>query len=176
LEDGKVLKLDYRGAPQTVEVMRRAALESQNSLEVRKLCEDTCCDLQSKDYLSEYIAIYNMSLQRCRYMRDPRTVELVKAPYLVAREILNGGTPSVDCDDYAALIAACVLAMGGSPRYVTVAFRDQFYGRQRQYSHVFCQAFEPRSKQWVTLDPVAAERTKQMMKDTRAAKTWAIGT
>lgn len=175
MEEGKVLKFDYRGAPQTVSVMRRAALESQNSMPVREFCEEICGQLQSKDYLSEYLAIYHAVLQRCRYMRDPRTVELVRAPYVIARELLYGRTPCVDCDDEACFIAACVLAMGGTPRFCTVAFRDMFFEGKRQYSHVYCQAFEPRMQQWITLDPVAAERTKQMLKDIRAIKTWPIG-
>lgn len=175
LEPGKVLKFDYRGAPQTVDVMRRAALEAQFTMPVREFCEEVCSGLQSKDYLSEYLAIYHSVLQRCRYMRDPRTVELVRAPYVVARELLHGGVPCLDCDDEAAFICACVLAVGGTPRITTVAFRDMFYNGQRQYSHVYCEAFEPKSRQWIVLDPVAAERTKQMLKDVRAAKTWAVG-
>lgn len=97
MEPGKVLKFDYRGAPQTVDVMRRAALEAQFTMPVREFCEDVCQGLQSKDYLSEYLAIYHAVLQRCRYMRDPRTVELVRAPYVIAGELLHGRVPQVDC-------------------------------------------------------------------------------
>jgi hypothetical protein len=174
-EHDRVLKFDYRGAPQTVGVLRRAALESQDKMSVREFCEDTCGGLDSKDYLSEYLAIYYALLQRTRYMRDPRTVELVKAPYIIAEQMLRGGRPSIDCDDYSGFIAACVLAMGGTPRLCTVAFRDMFYEGRRQYSHVFCEAFEPRSNQWIVLDPVAAERTKQMLRDVRAIKVWSVG-
>lgn len=155
--------------------MRRAVLESQDHFVLREFCEQVCSGLASKDYLSEYLAIYHAILGRCRYMRDPRTVELVRAPHIVARQLLTGQVPQLDCDDEGAMIAACVTAMGGTARLVTVAFQDMFYEGRRQYSHVFCEALEPRSRQWIVLDPVAAERTKQMLKDVRASKIWPIG-
>src|SRR5262245_8921602 len=99
--------------------MRKAALSSQEHLPVRQLAEEICQGVASKDYGSEYLAIYYFILGRCRYMRDPRTVELVKAPYLVATDILKGKIPSIDCDDMAALIAALILAVGGKPELVT---------------------------------------------------------
>lgn len=170
----KVLKLDYRGAPQTIQVMRRAALDSQSNLAVRQLAEVACERLDSKDYTSEYLALYNLLLQKCRYMRDPRTVELVRAPYLVAQEILQGGRPNLDCDDLSAMLAALVLAVGGNVRFVTVAFRNAFFNGQRQYSHVFAQALEPRTGLWIVLDPVAAEKTGEMMTRITAAAVWPV--
>lgn len=170
----RVLQFDYRGAPQTVSVMRHAALASQNHLSIRQLVEEICQDLDSKDYSSEYLAIYYFCLARTRYMRDPRTVELVKSPHIVATDILAGKTPSLDCDDVAALIAALVLSVGGKPEFVTVAFRDMFHNGERQYSHVLCRAQEPRSLKFVVLDPVSAEKTNEMLRRVRAAKVWPI--
>jgi hypothetical protein len=154
--------------------MRRAALESQTNLAVRQLAEAICCRLDSKDYTSEYLALYNMVLQRCRYMRDPRTVELVRAPYLVSQEILQGGRPNLDCDDMAVLLGALVLAVGGNVRFVTVAFKNAFYQGQRQFSHVFAQALEPRNGLWITLDPVAADKTAEMMARIKAAAVYPV--
>ena len=74
----KVLRLPYRGAPQTVSVLTRAALRSQSDLHVRLLAEDIAAGLGSKDYLSETLGVYYFLLGNTRYMRDPRTVELVK--------------------------------------------------------------------------------------------------
>lgn len=170
----RVLKFDYRGAPQTIGVMRSAALESQNHLAVRELAEEICQGVDSKDYGSEYLAIYHAILGRTRYMRDPRTVELVKAPYVIATDILRGKVPSIDCDDSACLIGSLCLAMGGVAQFVTVAFRHQFVGQQRQYSHVLSRALEPKTGQWVVLDAVAAERTPKMLRDAVASKVWPI--
>lgn len=155
-------------------VIGDAALSSQHDYNLRLLVERIVAGLPSKDYLGEYLAYYYFVLGNCRYMRDPRTVELVRAPNVVARELANGKKPSLDCDDMAALLAAMVLMGGGSARVVTVAFRHMFHNGDRQYSHVFAQAKEPMSGTWVTLDPVAASRTKQMLGRAVAAKIWPI--
>ena len=174
VDDSKILQFEYRGAPQTIDVMRKAALVSQSRIVVRRLAEMVCERLDSKDYVSEYLAINNFLLQRTRYMRDPRTVELVRAPYIVAEEILAGGRPNLDCDDLAAMLGAMILAVGGSVRFVTVAFRNAFFNGKRQYSHVFAQALEPRTGLWIVLDPVAAEKTDDMMARVKAAAVWPV--
>mgnify|MGYP000948450158 CR=1 FL=1 len=173
--DDRVLKFDYRGAPQTVGLLRRAALESQEHIALRKLAELWCGGLDSKDYVSEYLACNYGCLQRTRYMRDPRTVEFVRAPYLIAQEILSGGRPSLDCDDYTSFLCGLCLAMGGQCRIVTVAFRKVYFQGRIQYSHVFMQAREPSTGVWITLDPVAAENTSTMLKrKIVAAATWPV--
>lgn len=173
-ESDRVLKFDYRGAPQTIGVMRHAALSSQHDLAVRQLAERWCAGIDSKDYISEYLALYHNVLRATRYMRDPRTVELVRAPYIVARDILAGQRPSLDCDDCACLLAALVLAVGGVAELVTVAFRTMFYNGEQQYSHVLVRAQDPKTNRFVILDPVAAEKTAQMLARVKAAKTWPI--
>lgn len=170
----RVLKFPYRGAPQTVGVIRDASLESQRDYTVRELAEKIASGLSSKAYLDEYLAIYYFVLAHTRYMRDPRTVELVRAPYVSARVLKSGQVPSLDCDDLAALLCALVLAVGGQCRIVTTAFRHQFYRGQRQYSHVFAQAREPRTGKWITLDPVAADRTKEMLRRAVHFKVWPV--
>lgn len=176
-DSSRILDLNYRGAPQTVEVMRRAALESQagaKGMVLRQLCEATCANLDSKDYLSEALAIGNLCTQRMRYMRDPKTVELVRAPYVIAGQILKGQIPNVDCDDMACFIAAAMMSMGATCQIITAAFADQFYEGIRQYSHVYTRVYEPRSKQWIVVDPVAADQTKKMLRTIRAVKIWEI--
>ncbi len=175
IDTSRVLQFDYRGAPQTINVMRRAALESQTQGILRDFVERSCADLDSKDYLSEYLAIYYQILANCRYMRDPRTVELVRAPHLIARQLMESKQkPCIDCDDEAALMAACIMSVGGTARFATGAFRDIFFEGRRQFSHVWCEAYEPRSKRWIILDPVAAERTKAMQRELRAVKYWVV--
>lgn len=169
-----MLKLPYRGAPQTVGVILHAALNSQRDYNLRLLVERIVAGLPSKDYLGEYLACYYFVLGNTRYMRDPRTVELVRSPHIVARELAEGKKPSIDCDDSSALLAAMVLMCGGAARVVTVAFRNMFHNGDRQYSHVFAQAKEPTSGTWVTLDPVAASGTQNMLGRVVAAKVWPI--
>lgn len=170
----KVLHLPYRGAPQTVGLLRETALAAQNHFVVRRLVEEACSGLDSKDYTSEYLAMYYFLLQHCRYMRDPRTVELVRQPKRICEEIFRGGHPSLDCDDMSVLLASWALACGGAVRFVTVAFKDQFFQGRRQFSHVFVQALEPRTGQWIVLDPVAAEKTGEMLRKVKAAAVWSV--
>ncbi len=172
--DAGVLKLEYRGAPQTVGVIREACLRSQNYFTVRKLAESICHQLRSKDYVSEALAIYNYVCANTRYMRDPRTVELVRAPYVVVEELNSGKRPNLDCDDMTAFIIALLLATGCQARIVTVAFKNMFYNGERQYSHVFAQAYDPRSGKWIILDPVPV-RSKEMRGRAVAAKYWPVG-
>ena len=158
----------------TVAVMIDGALRSQDHLEVRLLAEEICNGLGSKDYASEIIAIYYFVLSRTRYMRDPRTIELVRAPHVVVKELATGATPNLDCDDMTALLVALLLAIGAEVRIVTVAFRKAIYQGKVQYSHVYCQAREPRTGAWITLDPVAAEDTPSMLRRVKEMKIWPV--
>ncbi len=170
----RVLKLPYRGAPQTISVMQRAVLESADHVIVRNLAEEICQGIDSKDYMSEALANYYFLLGHTRYMRDPRTVELVKAPHVIASAILAGKVPSLDCDDLSLMLSALDIAVGCKCDFVTAAFADQFFNGERQYSHVFERVTDPRTGQCILFDPVAAEKTPQMLKRVKAAKIWPI--
>jgi len=170
--DAPTSKIAYQGAPQTIEVMIHAALEDQKHFETRQLAEVVCEGLDSKDYVSEYLALYNFLLQRTRYMRDPRRTELVRAPYILSKQILSGHRPSVDCDDMATWLMAATLAVGGTGWFATVAFNKMMYRGAVQFSHVFTTALEPRSRAKIVLDPVAAETTRDMLRRVKVAKLW----
>jgi len=157
-----------------VSVVRDAALKAQNIYTTRLMAEEICQKLRSKDYLSEILAINNFVWKHTRYMRDPRTVELVQAPYLVTEQIVAGKIPQVDCDDTSAYISSLLLAVGCEARVVTVAFRHMFYAGRRQYSHIFAQGKEPKSGTWITCDPVAGVDTDKMLRRVVAAHVWPI--
>ena len=167
-------RVAYFGAPQTIQVMSQAALDDAKHFETRQLVEMVCEGLDSKDYVSEYLAVLYFFIQNTRYMRDPRRTELVRAPYIISRQILAGHRPSVDCDDGGTWLASAALAMGGTAQFATVAFNNIVAGpnRERQYSHVFTEAIEPRGGTRIVLDPVAAEKTKQMIARVQYARVW----
>lgn len=164
----------FNGAPATVALIKRYAVASQRDPLVRAAAEDAVAGLQSKDYLSEITAVYYWVVAHTRYANDPRSVELVKKPAWVIRQIAAGAVPSLDCDDLVTLQAGLLLSLGREVRAVTAAFTNQFYGGERQYSHVYLQVREPRANVWVTLDPVAAEDTATMLRRVRALKIWPI--
>jgi hypothetical protein len=155
-------------------LITRYAIESQSDPSVRLFAEEVVSGLQSKDYLSEILAVHYAVLGLTRYTNDPRSVELVKKPSWVIQQIRVGAVPSLDCDDLVALQAGLLLSLGREVRAVTVAFRDLFHRGERQYSHVYLQAREPRTGVWITLDPVAAEETATMLRRVRAVKIWPI--
>lgn len=174
LPDARPSRLAYWGVPQTIEVMAKAVLDDQKHFETRRLVEAICEGLDSKDYTSEYLACFYFVLQKTRYMRDPRRTELVKAPWLLSKQILDGHRPSIDCDELSTLLAAMCMQLGAKVEFVTVAFTDQFYGGRRQFSHVFLRVLEPRTGVWIVLDPVAAEKTGQMLARVKAHDVWPI--
>lgn len=168
-------RVGYYGAKQTIDTMRKAALEDARHFDTRRLAEAVCEQLDSKDYSSEYLALYQFLIQRTRYMRDPRRVELVRAPYVVSRQILQGYRPSLDCDDMSTWLAAAILSVGGQPDFLTVAFQKIVDPEGHvQFSHVLCRALEPRTRVRIVLDPVAAEKTPQMLSRVKAAAIWPV--
>lgn len=172
IPDQPTSKVAYRGAPQTIEVMAHAALGDHKEFATRQIAESVCENLDSKDYLSEYLALYNFLLQRTRYMRDPRRTELVRSPAVISKQILAGHRPSLDCDDMSTWIAAAILAVGGTAWFATVGFAKMMFRGEVQYSHVFDVAVEPRSRNKIVLDPVAAEKTNEMLNRVQVAKLW----
>lgn len=169
-----VQRTKYYGAQSSIEVMRRAVKESSVDVSVRALAEKICAKLHSKDYASEYLAIYHFVMARTRYMRDPVQEEWIRSPSVMVAQIMAGQTPSLDCDDSSLLIAALINSIGGTCRFVTVAFNNMVHRGERQYSHVYCEAFEPRSGKWICLDTVAAENSRDMINRVQFRKNWPI--
>lgn len=176
LPDAKTSRVGYWGAPQTIALMAKAVLEDAAHFDTRRLVELACEGITSKDYTSEYLAWFHFILQHTRYMRDPRRTELVKAPWVISQQILAGRTPSLDCDELSGMMAAGVIQMGGKAEFVTVAFDDQMFDGRRQFSHVFSTALEPRNGVKIVLDPVAAEKTAQMIARVKFHDVWPITT
>ena len=174
----------FRGAPHTVAQMTRCALEAQTYYPLRLLAEQLVGGLPSKDYVSEILAVYYWVCGHTRYANDPRTVELVRGARDPLSRLQNNVTalssgggrwkPSLDCDDLACLLAALFLSLGREVQFVTVAFKDVFYGTERQYQHVYLRVREPRTNTWIVLDPVAAEDTAEMLRKVKAMKIWPI--
>ncbi len=179
----------FKGAPHTVQHIKACALRAQHSYQLRLLAEDIVGRLSGKDYLSEILAIYYWVCSHTRYANDPRTLELVRGPgELLARLEANvsrlrdqfakgmHGTwkPSLDCDDLTCLLCALFLVLGREVQICTVAFRNAFFRGKRQYQHVYIRVREPRTGNWIVLDPVAAETTAEMLRRIKAVKFWAI--
>jgi len=157
-----------------VDKIREAVARAQFDYSVREVAESILKEVKARDYVSEPIAIFYWICRHVRYTRDPRTVELVRDPIVICKQILAGQKPALDCDDMTALICALCMTIGSQCRIVTVAFSDLKFKGQRQYEHVFAQAQDPQSQAWITLDPVAGKKTKEMLSRIYAAKVWQL--
>jgi hypothetical protein len=150
----------FRGTPQTIKLMKEYAIgnEGERSFMVRQAAEAIVRHISPKDYLSEILALYGwVRSPALRYTNDALHVEQVKSPQRILMEVATMGASLVDCDDLATLVAAMALTLGRRPQFVIVGF-----GAPGVYTHVFVRILEPRSKEWIIVDPVAGSRDAEM--------------
>jgi hypothetical protein len=127
---------------------------------VRQAAESVVRGLSPKDYLSEIVALYGWAKSPAfRYTNDALHVEQIKTPERILMEVQKDGVSLVDCDDSATLIAAMALTLGRQCQFVVVGF-----GAPGVYTHVFVRVKEPKSGEWIFIDPVAGTRDRQMAK------------
>ena len=180
-----VKSLEYRGTPQTVVAMFKAADgdRGQRSFRLRERVEQVIRHLRPKDYWSEVLAVYYWACgPQFRYTRDPRKVELIKDPVRMLWEIDTRGSTLVDCDEFTTFLRAALGTIGTKTRIVTVGFKPSGNKKPNPktfddpifnlissphpripgpFTHVFAQALKP-GNVWVTVDPVAGPRTAKM--------------
>lgn len=172
----------FMGPEDTIREMVRAARgeRGERSTLVRSMTEQVVHQLQPKDYLSELIAIRNWVASHVRYTNDSLTTEVVKDPQRMVEEILARGKAVGDCDDIGLLIATMVRQVGREAEYITVGFQGpKLWKRARQwdtndFSHVFARALEPKSRQWIVLDPVAGTDEAKMLRRMTTWRAWRI--
>ena len=182
-----VKSFEYRGTPQTVVKMLEAADgdRGQRSFALRNRVEHIIRFIRPKDYWSEVLSIYYWACSpQFRYTRDPRKVEQIKDPMRMLWEIDRYGTTLVDCDEFTTFLRAAIGSIGGKTRVVTVGFQPKGENKPNPrlfdepifnlitsphpslpgpFSHVFAQALKPGpGSGWVTIDPVAGQRTPTM--------------
>jgi hypothetical protein len=161
----------FRGSPDTLRKMREHVWgpRGEKSFRVRQLTEAVTRGLWPKDYLSEILAIRNFCTTHIRYMNDPLHVELVKDPERIAEEIYAYGITTADCDEIASMIATMCLQVGREAEFIVAGF-----GSAGDYSHVFARAKEPKSGQWIVVDPVAGQDELGMLKKITTAEAWSL--
>ena len=131
----------------------------EQSLLVHSMKNSIVRDLQPKDYLGEMLAIRNFAIEYIRYSNDATGVEQVQDPQRLCEQIRDYGRAVGDCDDLALWIATMCRQLGRDTQFVIVGF-----GRPGHYSHVFARAKEPKSGQWIVLDPVAGTNEGSMLR------------
>ncbi len=157
--------MPYSGIPGTVNWMRRLARQGQSTPEVRRYAINTIRQVRPKDHLSEVAALYYDTARRIRYTRDPAEAEFVQHPLVTLQERAG------DCDDMATLLVGLLgtqaLSIGSPTQFITVGFNQN--PGNNPYTHVFMRAKDPKSGQWLVMDPVAGPKTPDML---RKAVRW----
>lgn len=191
---GRVRREPFRGARHTVDNIRRLAVACQEHYPLRLLAEEIVGRLESKDFLSEILAVNYWVLGHTRYANDPRNVELVRSPREILERLVerwpqiqrvaelllpvargqSRWRPSLDCDDLVCLMVGLFLCLGRQVEIVTVAFHRSVVNGERQFSHVLLRVKEPRTNTYVIIDPVAAEDTAAMLSRVVDAQLWAV--
>ncbi len=147
---------------------------------VRSMAEQAVHQLQPKDYLSEMIAIRNWVATHLRYTNDSLTTEVVKDPQRLVEEILARGKAIADCDEIGEIIATMCRQVGREAEFVTVGFSGPKIWKRAQhwnsneFSHVFARAKDPKSGQWIVLDPVAGTDEAKMLRRVTSWRAWRI--
>jgi hypothetical protein len=140
--------------------------EGEKNFVVRQWAESIVRHVAPKDYLSEILALYGWATSPwLRYTNDAIHVEQVKTPYRTLLEVSKTGVSLVDCDDIAVVMAAMALSLGRRCQYVVVGF-----GHPDVFTHVFLRVQEPKTKEWIVLDPVAGTHDADMLRKVRNSK------
>lgn len=156
----------FDGPMTTLESMGRLALgaRGEQSALVRQFTEAAVRDVFPKDYLGEIIAVRNILIQPSpvrgpstmfRYLNDPRHVEWIKDPQRQVEEIRQFGNTVVDCDEQSIMAATMGMQLGREVEFVAMGFSP------RQLTHVATRIKEPKSGQWIFVDPVAGPRESE---------------
>ncbi len=156
----------FKGPDDTLALMVQLALgdRGERSSMVREMTHHVVRGVQSKDYLSEMLAVRHFAATFFRYVNDAVGVEQVQDPQYSIEQIQKHGMAVGDCDDVATLIGSMTRQLGRETEFVVVGF-----GAPGNYSHVFVRAKEPKSGKWIVLDPVAGTQEADML---RKVTTW----
>lgn len=138
------------GISQTVYKMREAVNFALREGSVRRLAESIVVDCRERDERQEVDCIFKWVTGHYRFLRDPRGLEFLKSPEVVAAEIGRLGFFQGDCDDVSAFLAAILKSVGFPVRIVIIVpvGKDSF-------KHVYVEAWLTKDKVWVPLDGTA---------------------
>lgn len=137
-----------RGIALTIWVMRKVVEGKDGAVnpQVRQQALSIVHGLDSKDKPGQIAAVLNWVKQNIDFRGEYN--ETIQSPIVTLQ--LAGG----DCDDHSTLIAAMLKSLGFKTRFQTVAADAD---DPNQFTHVFAEAFDPTTRQWVALDSTVKE-------------------
>lgn len=115
-------------------MMIKVARERSGHPKVRKLALNILnyYNTNSHQYADEAKAIGEYVQKKLRYVKDANNIEQLHDPLTLINQI-ERGIARADCDDMALLIATLLLAIGHSPKFRMVRYRDN----AGSYNHIY---------------------------------------
>jgi hypothetical protein len=153
----KVTSIDTPGGyatnAYTVQQMARIVRDQHIDPMLRRRYRELTLGLDSMDYDAEVAAVWDFVCRNVRYQRDPLGAEHVTLPTELDRQIREDGQAAEDCESIA-LYAATLFAAGGLKSEFEIQGKDP--SRPRAFSHCALRVQNPRTKKWVSFDPIGA--------------------
>jgi len=138
----------------TIRIIGRAIKDGSVYQPIRLLAASEATKAPPKDYHKQIAAIFDAITTRWwRYVYDPQGTELVVTNGKRIFDLVLGSGKRKgfgDCDDISAAAGALLRSIGMDVRIATTAPVNS----QHIFTHVFIQTKPPRSREWITFDPV----------------------
>ncbi len=123
---------------------------------IRQRARQLTSFLRSMDMDGEIRAVWDFILDHVRYLRDPLFAEYITAPDKLD-EMVDEGTAQEDCEGVA-LYAATLLASMGIESEFEIQGRNP--SKPTKFSHCSLRVLNPRTKQWISFDPIGYWETQ----------------
>lgn len=146
----KLRKKDVRNLDDKIVELRRLANSGRSDVLVRRVaasivaqkCGPNWC-VAEKDWMGESRAVFEFARKNVRYTRDIESLDTFQHP------LETMATGAGDCDDYAVLMAALLIAIGHVVRFRVIRTVES-----DDWDHIFLlDGMPPRDpKQWLTMD------------------------
>lgn len=119
------------GIADTLQLMQRMVNAAYLAPIIRRQAADAIRHCDSADTACQCASILAFVQRSMRYVKDPVEIEALHDPVAMAYEVVKGGKPFGDCDDFSLYIASLLKAVGIPCSFKAVGFNG---GR---LSHVY---------------------------------------
>ena len=132
------------GVQKTISIMRQAANAGARDPRIRQQALQIVSGVQNRDSNGELQEVYDWVKANVAFRGEYD--EVIQSPDVTLR--FGAG----DCDDHAVLLAALLGSIGYQVRFKCVAVHGE-----PDLTHVYAEALNPQSNQWVALDTTVAQ-------------------
>lgn len=143
----------FEGLSDKISQIQRFYRESLSYADVRALAESLAFNAGDELDIKSF---FSRLKDLVRYLPDPTGAELIKAPWVMVDDILNGGKATGDCDDFATLAYALLHSVGIDAELYVGWYNGASPLAVDDPSHIFC-GVPQKDGTWAAFDLVAKE-------------------